>query len=48
MSKRKSNPILEMFNKKQQKKENDVDHLLASHSPVKSVIDQGINELLNP
>lgn len=47
MFKRKSNPILEMFNKKQKNNENDVNHL-ASHSPVKSVIDQGINELLNP
>ena len=42
MSKRKSNPILEMFNKKQKKEQNDVDHLLASPSLVKSVKNQGI------
>jgi hypothetical protein len=47
MFKRKTNPILEIFNKIPKKEKIDVDHLLVSPSLVKSVKYQRINALLN-
>lgn len=46
MSKRKNNPILEMFHKKQKKELSNVDDLLVSPFLMKSAEDQGIIGLL--